>query len=214
MNYYLTVQCGSRLYNLENDISDWDYFALVGGEGSEALSNDMQTLVKKDNKDFFLHRLDSMLSIVYCASPFIAPYTNAVTDYESQSLKEYWDSNCYALADIAAGITYKSAIEQVEKYVELNYEKGFKICARLMGVQWSRYYVGNMLAARNLPEKWRSRYFAAKNGEAGIEDVKGWLDEIRTPSIQRYFSLEPINYELHNEYCQLINSILEESNNE
>ena len=202
---------GSRLFGLETDTSDEDYFIMVFPDDSLVLGEEKE--VHKETVDYFVHRIDTMYELEACASPLVVPtYGSAV--YGNGDMIRFWNENAERLANISPATTYNNAIGYARKIIDEKSVKALKICSRLIGMMWCRYYTGDMLSARYLPEKWRSRYFAAKNGEAGIEDVKGWLDEIRTPSIQRYFSLEPINYELHNEYCQLINSILEESNNE
>ena len=202
--------CGSKVFGLEQQNSDDDYIIL-----NRSIENYSGIPIKtsSDNKDYFLIPLDEMLNIKACASHLIAPsYDCCISGYDG--LCEFWNSKSKELADIFPESTYGGVVLDVEGFCDSNLSETFKICARILGMIWNRYYTGEMLSSRTLSDMWKNRYFKAKDGYVNTKEVKGWLEEITTPSMRRYFALEPVNYELHNEYCQLINSILEESKNE
>lgn len=211
-SFLLISKAGSTLFRLETAKSDVDFFALSVPQESISIGQEIESR-DEDNNNFFIHRIDTMLNINACASALVVPTYDAAFS-GNKGLLSFWRNNSDKLADISPVSTYNSTLDQVSTYVGASIIKSYKVCARLIGMMWCRYYTGDMLSARYLPEKWRERYFSARNGNASVNDVKSWLDEICTPSIKRYFSLEPINYELHNEYCQLINTILEETKND
>lgn len=207
-NFVITACCGSRLFGLEEDGSDKDYIALV--LPSEGTPEGMPAKAEQDGADYFCHRLDDMRDIVACASPLIVPSYDSVTGGSSQQLREFWEGNAAALAEIDPIATYLGALAQVESYLTTpGWERTYKIAVRLLGMMWCRYYTGDLLRARQLTPTWRERYFAAKRGELSAADILVWYEQLNTPSIRRYFGNEPVNRGLHEEYKILINKILE-----
>ena len=200
--------CGSRLFGLETELSDKDFIGFVGGQDAEIVTEDHPYQVKDGVFDYFLHRLDSCLSLDYCASPMIVPSYDSVFDYEDTSVKEFWAENSSALADISPNSTYRMTIETVEDFIGRGEDRYHKISVRLLGLIWCRFYVGNMLQAKFFPDFLRKRYYDAKNGTIGEREIKLMLEECETNTFRRYFSNCPRNQEIHDQYKKIIDTVL------
>lgn len=211
MNCLIKMICGSKAFGLDTEGSDTDFLSIVSCADETLMPHGQQVHVKTLTGDYFLARLDDMYQISGCASPLVAPYYNAVCQYENALLYQFISNNNYVLAEIAPNCTYRIVLNQVERYLEDARESAYKICARLLGLMWGRYYIGDMLSARNLSDLWRRRFFDGKYGIAGKKDVEKWLQELKTRSIRDYFSIQPANYTLHDQYKLVIDQVLKET---
>lgn len=211
MKYYITALCGSRAYGLELENSDLDRMSFVFDDGTLDFPDDTSLHIKDELGDHFLNRLESLYQIGWCASPYVAPHIDNVLEHSSKVLSDYWTENGSGLADISARITYESSIMQVEWYLDNNYEVAYKNSAKLLGLMWGRYYLGDMLSAKNFSEVWKERFYAAKAGSVSKSNVESWLQELKTRSIQDYFSIQPVNYALHDQYKLVIDQVLKET---
>lgn len=208
-DFTLISFCGSRLFGLEEDASDYDYMALAVNAEQELISDQFKQIQLEDG-DYFCMNLRDMLTIENCASALVAPDYDSVLGGSSQTLKDFWAGHAAALADICPLATYNSALAQTEIYLErFQQPRALKVAVRLLGLLWCRYYTGDLLPARQLTPVWRERYFAAKRGEIGAAEIKTWYDQLCAPSIRRYFEAQPTNLALHEQYKAIINTVLE-----
>ena len=180
----------------------------VGGKDASSVASDHPSHAKEKHGDFFFHRLDSCFSMDYCASPMIVPSYDSIWDYEDISLKEFWEKNSSALADISPNSTYKMSIEIVEDFLGRGEIRYYKTSVRLLGLIWCRFYVGNMLQSKHLPQHWKECYFDAKNGYIGDKEIRIMLQECKTNTFKKYFSNCSHNKEIHDKYKQVIDAVL------
>ena len=148
----ITAKCGSHLFGLDTENSDKDYLSLV-----IPVENEQMEMIK-DGKDYFFHDISWFCDIKACASPLIVPSYDAVVSHSDKELFKFWRENSAQLADIFPNATYLTAINEIERFLEEEQTRAYKVCVRLMGLIWGRYHTGNMLAARNLTELWQKRY--------------------------------------------------------
>ncbi len=199
----ITAKCGSHLFGLDTENSDKDYLSLV-----IPVENEQMEMIK-DGKDYFFHDISWFCDIKACASPLIVPSYDAVVSHSDKELFKFWRENSAQLADIFPNATYLTAINEIERFLEEEQTRAYKVCVRLMGLIWGRYHTGNMLAARNLTELWQKRYFEAKDGTVSKVELLQWLQACKTRSIQDYFDTQGANFTLHKHYRKVIDDILE-----
>lgn len=210
-DFVLISKVGSKLFSLDTDSSDSDYIALTCGDSNYNFHETIQIKQSNGFDDYFISPLDSFNSIIVCASPFVAPSYDAIIGGSSDRLKNFIRKNSNALADIYPLVTYNDALNMAEFHLALNdVKRSYKIAVRLLGMMWCRYYTGDLLSARQLTPEWRDRYFAAKRGELDASDIMAWYNKLNTPSIQRYFSNEPKNTALHDQYKKIIDQVIKE----
>ena len=204
----LLTACGSNGFGLETHESDHDYIALVSPGDYPDLPLDTATKQRVGDTDYFLHRLDAMTSLPYCTSPLIAPYYGNGTTGTCSTLREFWARNAAALMDLAPGLTYDAALRDTGWYLDNEYEHGYHVAARHIGLLMCRYETGSMAEAVKLNELWRERYFAVKNGTAGLPELREWLAQATTDEVRTYFESQPVNTALFEEYRALVEHIL------
>lgn len=211
LDLLVTSRCGSSLFNLHDpNTSDNDYFALVNSPNINEISTKVMSYTKYNDDDLFYSPITAMYDIRSCASCLIVPSYDAIVSYTSEPLYNFHKSNAIELAEIHPGATYHSALNTIKMYIDTNRVGRFNICIRLIALLWTRYYLDSFLTARdNIPEFWRERYFRAKEGNMSISEVKKYLDEIKTLTIVKFYTNQPINYALHDEYKSIIDKILE-----
>jgi len=219
MRYDITARCGSRIYHLEHENSNYDCFTLVSGPNASIYEPDFPYhilpvyLPEEDNYlNRFTFRTDSFYSIHMCANALISPLYDKSYEGESQILKDFWNENSYELAEISPYITYSSSITEVTSDIENKRSSKYSICARMIGLMWCRYYSNHIFSARDhLTREWKNRYWLAKAGKVTEREVKSWLDEITTQSFKDFYLNQPVNTQLHDEYKKVLDKVLEES---
>lgn len=208
MKYLITALCGSRLWGLDTETSDRDYIVVAAGDGAKKIPYGSIVPEKRDGVDYFLVRLDTFYEIAACASPMVAPSYDAVVASEAPLLREFWKRYPAQLADIYPYATYQIALEQVENHLDAGRERCYAACARLLGLICGRYETGDMLAARQLPQVWRERYFAAKAGDVTGADVAAWLQSCKTASYRDYYETQWANRALYDQYRHIIDKTI------
>ena len=211
INFLVTSPCGSKLFGLDNDKSDYDYLSIITTNNTNYYDLDRYIVLNPDdNIDIFCHNLLSMYNIKYCASPLIIPSYDSIAYYNSSILNEFWLKHNVGLSEIYLNSTYHLTIEQVNHYIDLEYITGYSVAVRLIGLMWCRYFTDNIFQARdNFADIWVDRYNLAKSGDVSTSELKNFLGEIQTPSIARFYESKIANYELHDQYKVVIDKIIE-----
>lgn len=210
----LIARCGSRLYGLEQEKSDYDYLHLVSGNNASKYDkevcyqdNDTSTTVL----DNFLIRTDSFYSINSCAGPLIIHLYDQTDNGESMILRNFWRVHNKELAEIALYTSYLATFHEVESDIAHDRVGKFAVCARMLGLMDCRYYTNHIFEARKLSPKWISRYWKAKGERVTLDEIKSWVDEVKTPSIQEFYRNQPVNTHLHDEYKKVLDKVLADS---
>lgn len=167
------------------------------------------SIITENNIEYMSFSLDSMYDIKKCASPLIVPGYKNIISYNSKILYDFWKENYHNLMDIYPNFTYRSSINQVESFLDMNMESAFGVCAWLLGIIWFRYYSGNMELAINTPEHWRDRIERCNSGLVTKLEVSDWLMSCKNISISTYFSNQYENISLHDKYKKIIDKLIE-----
>lgn len=211
INFLVTATCGSKLFGLDNDKFAHSYLSIIITD-TPSYYDLKQSIVLEPypNTNIFCHNLLSMNNINYCASPLIVPSYDAIVSYNSPLLNKFWLNNSIKLSEMNLNVTYQIAIEQANYYIDNEYTAGYGLSIRLIGLMWCRYFTDNIFQARdNFADIWVERYNLAKSGDISTSELKNFLSEIQTPSIARFYEYQNANYELHDQYKLLIDSIIE-----
>lgn len=208
LEFLITTKCGSRAFNLQDDDSDYDYFSIINTPDESYGDINRWNEIWIDNKDYFCLHISSLYDIAVCGSPLIVPYYDSIVSYNSEVLYNFWLNNSSDLSEINLWSTYNTTINQVSYDLGRKSEKSYSICVRLIALIWCRYFVKDILTAKNLSSVWVDRYKKVKSGEFGFSEVSSYLEEIKTKSFLDFYRSQPINYSLHDEYKKILDQIL------
>lgn len=216
MKIDLIARCGSRIYNLEEEKSDYDYLNLVSSSDVSRYEKGIcYNNPRIDNiipeSDIFRIRTDSFYEFESCAGALMIHLYDQTCGGDSMILRNFWKMHCKELAEISLRISYLSTLQEVNYDIEYERTQKFRICARMLGLMYCRYYTNHIFEARKLSTEWKSRYWRAKENKVDVLEVKAWVEEVSTPSIREFYLNQSDNILLHDEYKKVLDKVLADS---
>ena len=209
--FLIISPCGSHAYDLSTDKSDIDYAVMVLPTDFPDVPKDrpikLNPIIGETDADYFAHRLDSTRDIAYLAG-IMYSYPKPPIGGSSEELVSFWTEHHAELLDIAPGITYNSLTRAVSRRITNTDVDGYAISVRNLALLMCRYETGGMIEAVKLNDMWRDRYYAMKNGDAGLEELTEWYKEATADTVKEYFDGLPINLDLFTKWKTLVNRTL------
>lgn len=215
MKYDLSFNYGPKVFGLELNNYDYDWLHLISGTDifikGKLYKNPENVPLLSDYSNEFVLRTDSFYNIAVCSSPIIVCLYDQVRGGESDILKNFISSNSRELSEIDIYSTYKTIIKDAQKSILEYYPYKYSGTAIQLGLLQCRYFTDHFFDARHLPIDWKARYYSAKAGKVELSEVKSWINEVNTPSIDKFFrSRSSQNTKLHDEFKKVLDQVLKE----